>query len=36
MDILIDGQISSFCPGQHEAALLTLNITQIHSIFVKL
>ena len=24
MDFLIDGQISSFCPGQHEAALLTL------------
>ena len=37
MDFLIDGQISSFCPGQHETALLTLyNITQTHSIFVKL
>ena len=27
MDFLIDGQISSFCPGQHEAALLTLIIS---------
>ena len=27
MDFLIDGQISSFCPGQHEAALLTLVIS---------
>ena len=27
MDFLIDGQISSFCPGQHEAALLNLIIS---------
>ena len=24
MDFLIDGQISSFCPGHHEGWLLTL------------
>jgi hypothetical protein len=24
MDFLIDGQISSFCPDQHEGELLTL------------
>ena len=37
MDFLIDGQISSFCPGHHEGKLLTLiNATQTHSIFVKL
>jgi hypothetical protein len=42
IDFLIDGQISSFCPDQHEAKLLTRstfnpnNATQTHSIFVKL
>ena len=34
MDFLIDGQISSFCLRQHEAALLTLIIS--HKLFVKL
>ena len=35
IDFLIDGQISSFYPDQHEVKLLTL-IMQSHSIFVKL
>ena len=30
MDFLIDGQISSFCPGHHGGKLLTL--TMLHKI----